>query len=84
VIDSPVKYGPPEVEGKETMARTTKMRLEPKARAFVRHLYRKTDGRPMAWRMLHGMPTTAEAVALAVDLGWCEVAGGRIVCLRRG
>jgi hypothetical protein len=26
------------------MARTTKMRLEPKARAFVRHLYRETDG----------------------------------------
>jgi hypothetical protein len=47
-----------------------KMRLEPKARAFVRHLYRATDGRPMAWKMLHGMPTTAEAVALAVDRGW--------------
>jgi hypothetical protein len=57
------------------------MRLDPKARAFVRHLYRATDGRPMAWKMLHGMPTTAEAVALAVDRGWCEVAGGRIVCL---
>ena len=63
------------------MARTTKMRLEPKARAFVRHLYRETDGRPMAWKMLPGMPTTAEAVALAVDRGWCEVAGGRVVCL---
>jgi hypothetical protein len=25
--------------------------------------------------------TTADAVALAVDRGWCEVAGGRIVCL---
>jgi hypothetical protein len=35
----------------------------------------------LAWRMLHGMPTTADAVALAVDRGWCEVAGGRIVCL---
>ena len=53
------------------MARTTKMRLEPKARAFVRHLYRETDGRPMAWKMLHGMPTTAEAVALAVDRPVC-------------
>ena len=56
------------------------MRLEPKARSFVRHLYRETDGRPMAWKMLHGCHHR-EAVALAVDRGWCEVAGGRVVCL---
>jgi hypothetical protein len=35
----------------------------------------------MQWRMLHEMPTTAEAVFLAVQLGWCVVQGEYSVCL---
>jgi hypothetical protein len=35
----------------------------------------------MQWRLLQGMPTTAEAVFLAVELGWCTVEGGHSACL---
>jgi len=55
------------------MARTDKIRLEPKARAFVRHLYRETGGRPMAWRMLHGMrprPRRLPWRSIAVGARW--------------
>ena len=60
---------------------TKRLLLEPQARAFVRHLHKSTGGRPMQWRMLHEMPTTAEVVFLAVQLGWCVVQGEYSVCL---
>ena len=54
---------------------------EPKAIAFVHYLYALVRGRLHQWRMLSGMPTTAEAVYLAVERGWVECEGGHSVAL---
>jgi len=53
---------------------------EHKAVAFVRYLTR-VHGRLHQWRRLSGMPTTAEAVHLAVQRGWVECVGGHGVAL---
>jgi hypothetical protein len=54
---------------------------EPKAVAFVHYLHALVRGRLHQWRMLSGMPTTAEAVYSAVQHGWIECEGGHSVAL---
>jgi hypothetical protein len=47
----------------------------------VHYLYALVRGRLHQWRMLSGMPTTADAVHLAVQRGWVECEGGHSVAL---
>ena len=54
---------------------------ESKAIAFVHYLYALVRGRLYQWRMLSGMPTTAEAVYVAVQRGWVQCEGGHSVAL---
>ena len=47
----------------------------------MHYLYALVRGRLNQWRMLSGIPTTAEAVYFAVQRGWVECEGGHSVAL---
>jgi hypothetical protein len=40
------------------------------ARYFVYKLYEATDGRPIQWRVLHGMGESAATISRAAELRW--------------
>jgi hypothetical protein len=64
------------------MATKTSKATQELARHVVRSVYAATDGQPMKWRMLSGIPgATAGAVLYAVEQGWVELEGAHSVCL---